>query len=66
MGHQVHILEDCTSSRTSANRSIGLEKMKRSGETSLLQRDGGLFELMRKAIWGFFVFIFWFSYVLLR
>jgi nicotinamidase-related amidase len=44
-GYQVHVLEDCSSSRTPANREIGLAKMRRSG-TLPSSSEMALFELM--------------------
>ena len=44
-GRQVHVLEDCTSSRTPANREIGLAKMRRSGALPS-SSEMALFELM--------------------
>ncbi len=45
LGYQVHVLEDCTSSRTPANREIGLAKMRRSGALPS-SSEMALFELM--------------------
>lgn len=47
-GYQVHVLEDCTSSRTRQNRKIGLRKMRRSG-TLPSSSEMALFELLRDA-----------------
>jgi nicotinamidase-related amidase len=44
-GYQVHVLEDCTSSRTPQNRQIGLAKMRRSGALPS-SSEMALFELM--------------------
>ena len=44
-GYQVHVLEDCTSSRTPQNREIGLSKMRRSGALPS-SSEMALFELM--------------------
>ena len=44
-GYQVHVLEDCTSSRTPQNREIGLAKMRRSGALPS-SSEMALFELM--------------------
>lgn len=45
MGHQVHVVEDCTSSRTPANRQVGLDKMMRGGALPS-SCEMALFELM--------------------
>jgi nicotinamidase-related amidase len=47
-GYQVHVLEDCTSSRTPQSREIGLAKMRRSGALPS-SSEMALFELMRDA-----------------
>jgi len=44
-GYQVHVLEDCTSSRTPQNREIGLAKMRRSGALPS-SSEMALFELL--------------------
>jgi nicotinamidase-related amidase len=44
-GYQVHVLEDCASSRTPQNREIGLTKMRRSGALPS-SSELALFELM--------------------
>jgi nicotinamidase-related amidase len=44
-GYQVHVLEDCTSSRAPQNREIGLAKMRRSGALPS-SSEMALFELM--------------------
>ena len=44
-GYQVHVLEDCTSSRTRENREIGVAKMRRSGALPS-SSEMALFELM--------------------
>jgi nicotinamidase-related amidase len=44
-GYQVHVLEDCASSRTPQNREIGLAKMRRSGALPS-SSEMALFELM--------------------
>jgi nicotinamidase-related amidase len=44
-GYQVHVLADCTSSRTPQNREIGLAKMTRSGALPS-SSEMALFELM--------------------
>ena len=44
-GYQVHVLEDCASSRTPQNREIGLAKMRRSGALPS-SSELALFELM--------------------
>jgi nicotinamidase-related amidase len=46
--YRVHILQDCVSSRTQQNRSIGLEKMRQSGVIPS-STELALFELMRDA-----------------
>ena len=43
--YQVHVLEDCASSRTRENREIGLAKMRRSGALPS-SSEMALFELM--------------------
>jgi nicotinamidase-related amidase len=48
MGHQVHVLEDCVSSRTPEHRAIGLAKMYRSGALPG-SSEMALFEMMRDA-----------------
>jgi nicotinamidase-related amidase len=45
-GYQVHLLTDCTSSRTPANRELGISKMGRSGALPS-SSEMALFELMR-------------------
>jgi nicotinamidase-related amidase len=45
MGYQVHVVDNCTSSRTPENRQIGLEKMMRSGALPC-SCEMALFELM--------------------
>ena len=47
-GYQVHLLADCISSRTAANRQAGLDKMQRSGALPS-STELALFELMRDA-----------------
>jgi nicotinamidase-related amidase len=47
-GRQVHVLEDCTSSRAPQNREIGLAKMRRSGALPS-SSEMALFELMQDA-----------------
>ena len=47
-GYQVHVLEDCTSSRTPQNREVGLAKMRRSGALPS-SSEMVLFELMADA-----------------
>jgi nicotinamidase-related amidase len=47
-GYQVHLLTDCTSSRTAANRELGISKMLRSGALAS-SGEMALFELMRDA-----------------
>ena len=44
-GYQVHLLTDCTSSRTPANRQLGIDKMLRSGAQPS-SSEMALFELM--------------------
>jgi nicotinamidase-related amidase len=44
--YQVHLLTDCTSSRTPANRELGISKMLRSGAIPS-SSEMALFELMR-------------------
>jgi nicotinamidase-related amidase len=45
MGYQVHVLQDCTSSRTPENRALGIDKMLRSGALPS-SSELALFELM--------------------
>ena len=47
-GYQVHLLNDCVSSRTRENRQVGLDKMLRSGALPS-STELALFELMRDA-----------------
>ena len=47
-GYQVHLLTDCTSSRTAANRELGISKMIGSGAVPS-SSEMALFELMRDA-----------------
>jgi nicotinamidase-related amidase len=47
-GYQVHVLLDCTSSRTPRDREIGIQKMLRSGAVPC-SVEMALFELMRDA-----------------
>ena len=44
-GYQVHLLTDCTSSRTAENRQLGIDKMLRSGAQPS-SSEMALFELM--------------------
>ena len=44
--HQVHVLADCTSSRTPENRRVGIEKMTLSGALPS-SSEMAIFELMR-------------------
>ena len=48
LGYQVHVLEDCVSSRTPANHEVGLAKMRRSGALPS-SSEMALFEMMRDA-----------------
>ncbi|MFL6256852.1 MAG: hydrolase [Pyrinomonadaceae bacterium] len=48
LGLQVHLLDDCISSRTAQNRQTGLDKMQRSGALPS-STELALFELMRDA-----------------
>lgn len=48
MGYQVHLLTDCTSSRTAANRELGISKMLGSGALPS-SSEMAVFELMRDA-----------------
>jgi len=48
LDYQVHVLADCTSSRTPENRAIGIDKMMRSGALPS-SSEMALFELMRDA-----------------
>ena len=47
-GFQVHLLTDCITARTAANRQIGLAKMQASGALPA-STELALFELMRDA-----------------
>ena len=47
-GYQVHVLFDCTSSRSPLDREVGLAKMQRSGALPC-SSEMALFELMRDA-----------------
>jgi nicotinamidase-related amidase len=48
LGYQVHLLTDCTSSRTPENRGVGIEKMIASGAIRS-SSEMAVFELMRDA-----------------
>ena len=48
LGHQVHVLEDCVSSRRPENKAIGLAKMYRAGALPG-SSEMALFEMMRDA-----------------
>jgi len=47
-GREVHVAQDAVSSRTAANRDLGLHKMERAGAT-LTSVETALFELLRAA-----------------
>jgi nicotinamidase-related amidase len=47
-GREVHVVQDAVSSRTVANRDLGLQKMEHSGAT-LTSVEMALFELLRAA-----------------
>ena len=48
LGYEVHVLTDCVSSRTPANRAAGLERCKESG-ASMTSVETVLFELLGSA-----------------
>lgn len=47
-GYQVHVVGDATSSRTEANRRIGLDRMRQAGAT-ISSVEMALFELLRES-----------------
>jgi len=47
-GYEVHLLTDCISSRTEANRLLGIERMREEG-AKITGTEMSLFELMRVA-----------------
>ncbi len=47
-GVEVHVVQDAVSSRTAANRALGLHKMERAGAT-VTSVETALFELLRQA-----------------
>jgi nicotinamidase-related amidase len=48
LGYEVHIVADCISSRTTENRSIGIERMREKGGI-LASTEMALFELLKVA-----------------
>jgi nicotinamidase-related amidase len=47
-GHEVHVAADAVSSRTAANRSLGLEKMRAAG-AMVTSAEMALFEMLEEA-----------------